>query len=215
MDDDVVRILSEVATTATGRRFRLAGGTALALQLGHRRSNDLDYFIFERRISPSAVMADIERLAPVIGATTVTTAEPGQLDVEVGPLKRKLSFIAYPFPPLADPVKISGQRCSSVIEVAAMKAYAIGRRAAARDYVDIEAAITLAGADLGDVIAEARRRFVLDSEPVFSERLFLQQIVDTSDISDGSGLVLLRSSWNDVAASLRQIASSYVSRQIT
>lgn len=214
VDGDVVRILSELAATATGRRFRLAGGTALALQLGHRRSNDLDYFAFTPRVNSASVLADIERLKPAIGTAVIASVESGQLDVEVGPSKRKLSFIAYPFPPLTDPVEIHGQRCSSAIEVAAMKAYTIGRRAAARDYVDIEAAITLAGTDIGDVIAEASRRFVLDGEPVFSERLFLQQIVDVSDISDSSGLVLLRSTWDEIVASLRQIVASYVNRQI-
>ncbi len=214
VDADVLHIMGELATTATGRRFRLAEGTALALQLGHRCSNDLDYFVFGERIQAGAILADIERISPAIGRFDVTTSEAGQLDVEVRPLGRKVSFIAYPFALSGKPVVLQGQRCSPPLEIAAMKAYTMGRRAAARDYVDIEAAISLAGVDLSEIVGEARQRFVLDGEPVFSERLFLQQLVSFGDLTDATGLVLLRSSWGDVQRSLRRIVASYVENQI-
>jgi predicted nucleotidyltransferase component of viral defense system len=37
-------VLDAIGKRAFSRRFYLAGGTALALQLGHRRSVDLDFF---------------------------------------------------------------------------------------------------------------------------------------------------------------------------
>ncbi len=213
VDADVIHILEALATTKTGRTFRLAGGTALALQLGHRRSNDLDYFAFADRLNRTAVMADVERLAATIGPAQATTLTSSQVDLEVGRPGRKVSFIAYPFAPLSEPVELHGQPCSSVAEIAAMKAYALGRRAAARDYVDIEAAITSGGVELGEIIDCARRRFIVDGEPAFSERLFLQQIVDTSDVTDSSSLALLHSSWSDVQVSLRRIVADYAGSQ--
>ena len=44
--------------------------------------------------------------------------------------------------------------------------------------------ITNGGVPLEEVIAAAKSRFVLDGEPVFSERMFLQQLVYTEDVED-------------------------------
>jgi hypothetical protein len=203
VDDDVRFLLEEVARTPRGRQFVLAGGTALALQLGHRRSNDLDYFRTVPRIDRSSVERTFARLAPAVGTAEVTVAEPGQIDLVVGRRRRKVSFFASPFPVGRHSVSVAGQRCAGPLDVAAMKAYAVGRRAVARDFVDIEAAMSLAGVGLDEIIAEAKTCFRLDGELVFSERLFLQQIADTNDVEDSAGLAMTRSSWPDVAASLR------------
>ena len=37
--------MNSIGRSELGKRFYLAAGTALALQLGQRRSNDLDYFL--------------------------------------------------------------------------------------------------------------------------------------------------------------------------
>jgi hypothetical protein len=42
--EDMKFILNGFSQSEIGKRFYLAGGTALALQLGHRRSIDLDFF---------------------------------------------------------------------------------------------------------------------------------------------------------------------------
>lgn len=44
------QVLLTFSTTAIGEHFYLAGGTALALQLGHRQSIDLDFFSFDQDI---------------------------------------------------------------------------------------------------------------------------------------------------------------------
>ena len=210
VDEDVIALMEQLSRTTIGRQFRLAGGTALALQLGHRRSNDLEYFMHGDRIDATAIMCVVDSLTPTIGRAEIVLAESGQLDLVVGGARRKVSFIAYPFAPRHEPLEIHGQQCSRVIEVAAMKAYAIGRRAAARDYVDVEASLSFGGLGLGEIVEEARNRFVVDDEPVFSERLFLQQLVDTSDLTDAAGLALIRSSWPDVERSLRHAVATYV-----
>jgi len=42
--DNMRLVLNGFSQTAIGARFYLAGGTALSLQIGHRRSVDLDFF---------------------------------------------------------------------------------------------------------------------------------------------------------------------------
>src|SRR5437773_11074601 len=46
------RALRQAGPLMIRRRFYLAGGTALAIQLGHRRSVDLDWFTAERIADP-------------------------------------------------------------------------------------------------------------------------------------------------------------------
>jgi hypothetical protein len=46
------RVLHGFSQTELGLRFYLAGVTALALQLGHRRSVDLDFFSPRWKILP-------------------------------------------------------------------------------------------------------------------------------------------------------------------
>lgn len=215
VDDDVIEILRRLSSSEVGRRFYLAGGTALALQIGHRRSNDLDYFADGARIDRALLRRVVERVLPGCGHVETVLSEPGQLDLVVGARRRKVSFIAYPFPSSRPQVVIEGQGCADVLEIAAMKAYALGRRAAARDYVDIEAAITKGGVTLDEIVSVAKSRFVLGGESVFSERMFLQQLVYTEDLEDDQGLASFGASFNEVERSLRLIVADYVRKSIS
>ncbi len=113
-------------------QWYLAGGTALALQVGHRVSVDLDFFTEEQDFS----VEEIERLLLASGDWTTTLIEQGTL---YGLFEgAKVSFIAYPFfRPSA-----SGLRCGSVTilspeDIAAMKIVAVSQRGKKRDFVDL------------------------------------------------------------------------------
>lgn len=177
------------APSEIGKHFYLAGGTALALQLWHRRSNHLDYFTNGEHLDRSSIWRWLRRAN--IGKYDVILNEAGQVDLVVGKRKRKVSLIAYAFPSQRPHVEVECQLCADIIDVAAMKAYTLGRRATARDYVDIEAVVTKGHVPLDEIIAVAKSRFVLDDEPVFSERLFLQQLVYTAALDDIDSLEAL------------------------
>jgi hypothetical protein len=204
-----------LGSTEVGKRFYLAGGTGLALQLGHRRSNDLDYFVDAERLDRPLIWKVADRSLSGRGGYEVVLNEPGQVDLTVGERRRKVSFIAYPFLSTRPTVDIEGQGCADVLEIAAMKAYTLGRRGTARDYADIEAAISRGGVTLADIIAAAKSRFVLDGECMFSERLFLQQLVYTEDVDDTNSLTSLGTSFAEVEHSLRSIVAQYTKGQIS
>lgn len=44
ISDEMRHVMAVLRRTEIGSRFYLAGGTALALQIGHRQSFDLDFF---------------------------------------------------------------------------------------------------------------------------------------------------------------------------
>jgi hypothetical protein len=112
--------------------FYLAGGTALALQIGHRISVDFDLFTdseIKRSLLPSLSDAfpgaSIEPL--VNNADELTALVDGV----------KVTFLRYPIPPLDQLVTQEGVSLLSVKEIAATKAYTIGRRGMFKDYADL------------------------------------------------------------------------------
>ena len=72
-----------------------------------------------------------------------------------------------------------GMKLAQVLEIAAMKAYTIGRRSQLKDYIDIYAALN-SGVSLKEVVAAAEKKFGEN----FSSRLFLEQLVYLGDVDE-------------------------------
>ncbi len=188
LDADMRQAFCAIRSSLLGRCFYLAGDTGLALQIGHRRSEDLDYFIHSDRLDRRFVQREMAR-AFREGQPKLELSEPTQMDWRVGTAQRKLSFIAYPFAPV-DPFRVvDGQEVASPREIALMKAYVLGRRATARDYVDLEALLSSGEVSLAEIVERAKTKFVIDGESVFSQRLFIAQLVWSEDLRDVDELV--------------------------
>jgi hypothetical protein len=69
-------------------------------------------------------------------------------------------------------------------EIAATKAYTIGRRGDWKDYIDLYVCIRDGITTLAEVIENARNKY----GDVFSDRLFLEQLVYFGDIDEGQKL---------------------------
>lgn len=113
-------------------RWYLAGGTALALQVGHRVSVDLDFFTEDQGFSVEV----IERHLAVSGNWTTTLIEQGTL---YGLFEgAKMSFIAYPFfHPGTDRIRCGAVTMLVPRDIAAMKIVAVSQRGKKRDFVDL------------------------------------------------------------------------------
>ena len=124
-------LLERLSTIATVQTFYLAGGTALALHLGHRRSVDLDFFRAES-FDPGELIRALDRG----GTLAVRRAERDTLTVEINGVAT--SFFAYPHalvqPPAASPWSV---RLAAVGDIAAMKLSAIAGRGSRKDFVDL------------------------------------------------------------------------------
>jgi hypothetical protein len=116
--------------------FVLYGGTAIALQLGHRQSVDFDFF-GTKSFDPD----DLLRSLKVLGGAEIMQREAGTLTCLVdrgGPVQ--LSFVAVPALRRIEPSRLAGEialRVASLIDLAGTKASVIQKRAEARDYVDM------------------------------------------------------------------------------
>jgi predicted nucleotidyltransferase component of viral defense system len=112
--------------------FYLAGGTALALQLGHRTSVDLDFFNPDH-FDSLKLFAQIENVFG--GEVEKTLQQEDTLFCKIFGVD--LSFFWYKYPLLKLPKIIMGVPIAGLEDVAAMKLLAIYHRPAKRDYVDI------------------------------------------------------------------------------
>lgn len=170
------------------RRYVLVGGTALALVFGHRRSRDLDFFSSE-----PATRLDGARILRSLRASGLAVIpvhrEADQLHVSADGVS--VTFLAYPFRFLHPPLREHGVLVADPRDVALMEALAMGRRATARDYIDLAYLLEKGVVGLGEVIEQAKKVFSLGGENQFSERLFLQQLVYTADLEDREEAVAL------------------------
>lgn len=110
----------------------LAGGTALALQVGHRQSVDLDFFMPQKQFRELKT----ERELLVTGQWRTTFREKGTIYGEFH--QAKMSLIAYPFfIPSAERVRCGTVRILTPSDIAVMKIVAISQRGRKRDFFDL------------------------------------------------------------------------------
>jgi hypothetical protein len=111
--------------------FYVAGGTGLALHLGHRKSVDLDLFCPE-----AFEIADLLTFLRGVGEVQLRRNDPGALTARVEGVE--VSFIRYQYPMLDPPVKLElGPPIAQVRDIACMKLSAIMSRGSRRDFVDL------------------------------------------------------------------------------
>lgn len=125
--------LSQVLIPFLGEDWYLAGGTALALRLGHRKSVDLDFFSSE-----PVLLEELKTgLTTIVGDRDwrVTYEAPGTLWVEVSGVK--ISFIERKSS-LVQPVENDDTfRLASLSDITVMKLLAICSREEYKDYFDL------------------------------------------------------------------------------
>ena len=134
--------------------FVLCGGTAIALQLGHRQSVDFDFFS-SRAFDPAQLYSTV----PLLGGSTVLQQAANTLTCRV---ERNdpviVSFFGVPTlrrvaaPLLAQDNRL---RVASLLDLAGMIAAVVQQRAEAKDYIDLHAMLQ-AGIALPSALAAAR-----------------------------------------------------------
>jgi predicted nucleotidyltransferase component of viral defense system len=126
---NILPLLSKI-----NNNFYLAGGTALALQIGHRDSIDFDFF------TDSDI--DIEKLFDSLAYIfkdhdlVKTHTEKNTLYILVDD-SIKISFMKYNYAPIKDLIETEFFKMASIEDIACMKFSAITSRQAMKDYIDL------------------------------------------------------------------------------
>jgi len=114
------------------RNFYLVGGTAIALQVGHRRSIDFDMFS-SKPLNLKLIGDKFYKKNIKIGRIFLRTQEQYTLNSN----SVQITFFHYPYK-IPHDIKFENYlTMPALLDLAAMKAFALGRRAKWKDYVDL------------------------------------------------------------------------------
>jgi Nucleotidyl transferase AbiEii toxin, Type IV TA system len=183
--------------------FTLYGGTAIAIQLGHRISVDFDFF------SPAPLnKTQIFQAAPFFRNATVIQDEVNSLTLLVAEPDTKnstvkisffglINFGHYEHPHITDD---SVLRVASLNDLLATKLKAILRRAEAKDYIDI-AALLRSGLSLAKGLAIAQEMF----RPSFQPSESLKALTYFNDGDLGTIQATDRAALVSAAAKVREL----------
>ena len=170
--DDARRALLPALAVCADDGFYLAGGTGLALQLGHRDSIDFDFFISND--------FDTEKLAAKITAAVAghscvfTQREKNTLSLLVDGTVQ-VSFFGYQYPLLRPLMETEFFPLAAIEDIACMKLAAVVGRSVEKDYVDLYFILQKRG--LAELIALCAVKY-----PTLDANLVLKSLVYFDDV---------------------------------
>ena len=133
VNPDTLELLKSISAQPEIQDLRLVGGTALALQYGHRQSVDLDFF--------GQLPEDKDELIEAVkrvGEVTILNRSKIILQMVVNQVK--VDFVDYSrYPWIDEPIKGDGFVLASDKDIAAMKVNAIIGRGTRKDFIDLYA----------------------------------------------------------------------------
>jgi len=113
--------------------FYLAGGTGLALQLGHRKSDDLDFF--------SDKLFNTDALLSLISVDKVIFTAAGTVHCDIKGIR--ISFLYYEVPLIYPTVSWHGINVADLKDIVAEKIKTISQRGSKRDFIDLYAVLKM------------------------------------------------------------------------
>jgi hypothetical protein len=127
-------LLGKTGAIINKKGFYLAGGTAVALCFGHRKSIDFDWFFSGKMEEPEKIQQFFEKENIDF---QITNMAPGTLHGTIDGVR--FSFLEYKYPLLNERIKWEnkGVMLASLSDLACMKLSAIAQRGSRKDFVDI------------------------------------------------------------------------------
>ncbi len=143
LTEKIDAIIEKVATMESIKPYILAGGTALAMQIGHRKSEDLDFMMWRKSKTekPEVDWTAIEKeLTEKIGEVeSFNMLGFDQVEFIVAGVKFSF-YVSNNYCPVSEPVPYLGNiRLADIYSIMAMKMEVMLRRMKMRDYYDIYA----------------------------------------------------------------------------
>lgn len=154
--------------------FVLAGGTAIMLQISHRLSYDFDCFCESWELPPNT----LSKAYKIFGRHLTIQMQTSEITTFSTEQKIDISFVSHPFKILRSVIKTNSISLFHLDDLAASKAYTIGRRNTWRDYVDLFILMKRNIYTLDKLIELAKQKF----KGGFNEKLFIGQLSYFDDV---------------------------------
>ena len=199
VEPNTLELLKWLSSQPELQDTRLVGGTALALQYGHRQSVDLDFC--------GRLPEDREALLELIhgiGKVTVLNQSKAILQTVINDVK--VDFVDYSrYPWIDEPVKRDGFILASEKDIAAMKVNAIIGRGTRKDFIDLY--ILLRHYSLAEILDFYRQKY-----PEFSEyrALLSMTYFEDAEMQDMPRM-FIDTSWDEMKSTIINAVKAYQS----
>lgn len=194
-------LLMKIMNNPAFAKFSLVGGTALALQYGHRKSEDLDLFSTEP-FDIEEFIQTAKNILPEFHLYQETT-----IGLRATFDKIKVYFLKYPYPILLSNI-IEGVRIYSPEDIAAMKIKSIGNRGAKKDFFDLNE--LLQHFTLTEILEFFKTKYnMTDIGHYF---IFLTYFEDAA--LDHDPVILNKVTWKEVKNNIHEKVNAYLKNQI-
>jgi hypothetical protein len=127
---ETLELLKKLQAVPAFSELRLVGGTALALQLGHRNSIDIDLFgkLSIDEIALNEALSNIGKLIQLKKSQNINIYSLNNI---------KLDIVNYPYQWIGQPIKTDTLLLAGLKDIAAMKLAAITSRGTKKDFIDV------------------------------------------------------------------------------
>lgn len=170
---------------------RLVGGTALALQLGHRTSVDLFF---------GKINVDSEELRNILREVGNVEIASVSKNINIFWINGvKVDIVNYPYPWLDLPIEENGVHIASLKDIAAMKVSAIVNRGTKKDFIDLYT--LLQSFTLNDILDMYSRKYSDGSLFIVMKSLTYFDDAETDPMPN----VLNDTTWETVKDSIRMV----------
>lgn len=194
---NTLELLKSLASQPELAQTRLVGGTALALQYGHRQSIDLDFF--------GILPEDKEELVEMtkrVGNVLVTNSSKMILQTVINQVK--VDFVDYSrYKWIDEPVMGDGFVLASDKDIAAMKVNAIIGRGTRKDFIDLY--VLLQHYSLLEIMAFYKQKY-----PEFSEyrALLSMTYFEDAEMQDVPKM-FIDTSWDTMKSTIIEAVKAY------
>ncbi|MBP5240426.1 MAG: nucleotidyl transferase AbiEii/AbiGii toxin family protein [Bacteroidales bacterium] len=194
---DTLELLRKLSLLPELSQMRLVGGTALALQYGHRQSIDLDFF-GEMTNAPDEIINKMSEF----GDCVVLNNQKSILQLVVSGVK--VDVIDYSLYKWIDsPVCENGLKLASVQDIAAMKINAIEGRGSRKDFIDVY--MLLKKYSLDEILGFYKQKY--PNYSIFRALLSLTFFEDAE--RESMPIMLIDDSWEQMKNNILSVVEEY------
>lgn len=197
VNKETLELLRELVSLDETRDFALAGGTALALHLGHRISVDLDFFSDK----PFNEIKLLTKLRSLYSPLSILTQAENSLNLFVREIRA--DFLSHQYPKCKPIITSDGISLFAIEDIAAMKLSAVASRGTKKDFYDIY--FILQQFSLSEIFGFMKQKY-----PDLNQFQVLMSLTFFDDAENSLDPVMLKQiEWESVKKFFKEEARSY------
>jgi len=195
VNNELLELLNHLMNDEVFKDFALVGGTALALQLGHRVSIDIDLF-GNTELEPLKILDALNTL------DAVQQIKKNQNIMILSINGIKVDLVNYKYPWIGNLDIVQNIRFASLSDIAAMKLNAIAGRGSVKDFIDLFVLLRIFS--LRDMLNFYNRKYQDGSEFMVLKSLTFFEDADKEELPQ----LFIDASWSEIKTRILEAIDS-------